>query len=304
MPELRTTKVFANGGTGQFIVQAPDRAHVQSALDQLVTHYREQTGGEMRPLAGVAEWPGDGDAGYLEAVQMAFAELQLQRNLAAGRATAPALPFVLECQSTSHLPAVGVYRWGGEQLLLSQASRQKQDESRQARRGTLWSGWMETLDPEGRFLDEANGLRYPHAEGIGENSSGRRQGYIGLVYADGNAMDRLVQELNSPEVCEAFSNLVDGSVRDACYQALREVCASEIAQARDALEKGNKPERLPADILLLGGTTSLFCCRLIAPSALPLELQRHSSALPESVKTVYPRRLGSSLQPEILTVAA
>jgi len=249
------TKVFANGGTGQFIVQAPDRAHVQKALDQLTAYYREQTGGEMRPLAGVAEWPSDGDSGYSRAVQAAFAELQLQRNFASKQATVPTLPFVLECQSTSHLPAVGVYRWGDERLVLSQASRLKREERRQARRSILWSGWMEfldeSLDSEGRFLKSADKLRPDTAEDIGEYA--RRTGYIGLVYADGNAMGRLVQELNSPEVCRAFSELVDGSVRDACYEALREVCAPEIWAARDARDEGKKVRPLPADILLLGG---------------------------------------------------
>ena len=48
------TKIFANGGTGQFVVQAPDRDHVRAALDRLTAYYREQTGGEVRPLAGVA----------------------------------------------------------------------------------------------------------------------------------------------------------------------------------------------------------------------------------------------------------
>jgi hypothetical protein len=253
-PGVHITKVFAAGGGGQFIAQAPDRAHVQRALDQLALDYLKKTGGEMRPLAGVAEWAGEDETGYRDAVNSAHKELRLRRSLASHRPTVPTLPFVLECQSTSHLPAVpGVYRWGDERLLLSRASQRKREESRQARHGILWSGWMESLDPDRRFLDRADDLRYPDAEGIGEHCSGRRRGYVGLIYADGNAMGRLVQELDSREVCKAFSELVDGSVRDACYEALREVCAPEIAAARAALARGENPGRLPADILLLGG---------------------------------------------------
>src|SRR5262249_15513582 len=55
-PGVSITQVFANGGTGQFVVEAPNHADVRSALDQLAAYYRQQTGGEMRPLAGVAEW--------------------------------------------------------------------------------------------------------------------------------------------------------------------------------------------------------------------------------------------------------
>src|SRR5262249_49868721 len=134
---------------------------------------------------------------------------------------------------------------------LSEASQFKREESRRSRRGILWSGWMEFLDSDGRFRDQADNLRYRDAEGIGDDS--RRKGYVGVVYADGNAMGRLVQEIDSRDVCKAFSELVDGSVRAACYEALRDVCASEIAAARDALARGSCPRRLPADILLLGG---------------------------------------------------
>jgi hypothetical protein len=243
--------VFANGGTGQFIVEAPDRAQVQRAVHELAAYYHEQTGGEVHVLTGIAEWPASTD--YRWAVQAAFEHLHWQRAVGAGRPSLTTLPLVLECQSTSHLPAVGVYRWGEEQLLLSEASRCKREESRYARRGMLWFGWMESLDPNGRFLDEADDLRCATTVEIGEYSSGRRKDYIGLIYADGNAMGRLVQELDSPEVCRAFSELVDGSIRDACYEALSHVCAQEIDQARKALESGEQPQPLPADILLLGG---------------------------------------------------
>jgi hypothetical protein len=66
-PSLRIQTIFANGGTGQFIVEAPDRAHVQEALDRLAAYYRQETGGEMWPLAGVAAWPETAD--YRSAVR-------------------------------------------------------------------------------------------------------------------------------------------------------------------------------------------------------------------------------------------
>jgi hypothetical protein len=258
-PNLRIQTVFANGGTGQFIVEAPDRAHVQEALDQLAAYYRQETGGEMWPLAGVAEWPEALD--YLSAVRAAFEHLRLQRNWGSRRPSIPTFPLVLECESTSHLPAVGVYPWGEEQLLLSQASQCKRNESWRARRGILWSGWMDYLDESlgsgGLFSENADALRPNTTVDIGKYA--QRKGYVGLIYADGNAMGRLVQELDSPEVCGAFSKLIDGSVREACYEALSAVCTAEIQAAHAALQAGYKPqegdelEPLPADILLLGG---------------------------------------------------
>lgn len=265
-------KIFANGGSGQFIVTASDRAAVEAALDALAAWYREQTGGEMDVVAGVAEWPEAGN--YQEAVAEAFEQLQLRRRLASGRPTVPTFPLMLECQSTSYLPAQpGVFVWGNERLILSQSSRLKRQESREARRGILWTEWMEFLDENdaNHLAEHAEQLRYPDAEGIAECSAGRRKGYIGLVYADGNAMGRLVQELDSPEVYQAFSELVDESIRQACYQALAEVCEGEIAAARQALSVGDRPCRLPADILLLGGDDLLVV--LPADRALRFALQ-------------------------------
>src|SRR5262249_23202947 len=74
--------------------------------------------------------------------------------------------------------------------------------------------------------------------------------YIGLIYADGNAMGRLVQELDSRETCATFSRLVDGSIREACYAALDDACAPEITAQR---QNPGTARELPADILLVGG---------------------------------------------------
>jgi hypothetical protein len=247
-------KVFANGGTGQFIVHAPDRKHVQKALDQLAQYYSQQTGGEMRLIAGFAEWPANSGTSYQQAVQTAFRHIQWQRQMGRGYATVATFPLVVECESTSYLPASGPYRWGGEQqLILSEASQLKREASREARRGMLWLGWLESLDANGAFVENNYDLRCKDAVTIGEYSRGRWRGYIGLIYADGNAMGRLVQELDSPEVCRAFSELVDGSIRDACYEALSKVCQAEIRQAKEDIADGIRPQQLPADILLLGG---------------------------------------------------
>lgn len=245
----RIEKVYANGGAAQFVVQAPDRAAVQQAVDTLAAYYAEQTGGEVRVLAGIAEWPGEQD--YQAAVQMAYTELQLRRNFAFGYQTAATLPIMQECESASHLPASGPYVWGGEQLILSDASRLKREESVRARRGVLWTDWIASLDlAEGALVDAAR-LRPKDTVTVGEYAE--RHGYIGLIYADGNAMGRLVQELDSKEVCRAFAELVDGSLREACYASLKHVLARECEWLRKCLAEEKTAGPLPADILLLGG---------------------------------------------------
>lgn len=290
----RLEKVFANGGTAQFMVEAASREAVQQAVDALAWYYSEQTAGEVRPLAALAAW--ESDQTYQAAVAMAYAELQLVRNLAYGRPSIPTLPIVHECESSSHLPAHGPFAWGGERLVLSEASRRKRQESVASRRGQLWTSWIESLNLPGDAEKLAPHLRPREITEIG--ASAKRGGYIGLVYADGNAMGKLVQELDSPEVCRAFSELVDGSLRDACYSALGSVLSQEVEAQRKRLQEGEKVGALPADILLLGGDDLLVV--LPAERALDFALEaskqfteltgERQQGLPESVREFFARR--------------
>jgi hypothetical protein len=250
--------IFANGGAAQFIVDAPDEQTVQHAIDALHRHYREQTGGEVRPIVAVQPWPDD--LSYRDASRAAFHRLQAQRNWAAGYATVPTFPLVLECESTSHLPAEGPFCWGGETRVISRACRLKYQETA-ARVGAgqcaVWHDWLHWLDQRdsaedrAKLQDHAGDLRCHGAEELGEQSS--KRGYVALVYADGNAMGRLVQELDDPGVCSQFSQLVDDGLRQACFEALAQACRPSINGAREVLRGGGSPEPLPADILLLGG---------------------------------------------------
>ena len=86
---------------------------------------------------------------------------------------------------------------------------------------------------------------------IGDSSSW--SGYIGLVYADGNAMGKIIKALDSPATYRQFSRIVDESIREACFTALNQVCESEINNVGEALKNRKPFESLPADILLLGG---------------------------------------------------
>jgi hypothetical protein len=141
--------------------------------------------------------------------------------------------------------------------MLSDASRRKREASRRPAEGTLWTGWMRHLsarDERWPGADDWPRLRAPDAVAL-EKARYRqrppaRKGYVGLVYADGNSMGRLVQELDSPAACKTFSEVVDGSVREACYQALGVACRHEIEAQRAT---PGTPRHLPADILLLGG---------------------------------------------------
>jgi hypothetical protein len=249
--------VFANGGTGQFVLHAEGPEVVEQAVKALACHYRDETGGEMRLVWGLAPWPADASVSYREAARDAYFQLRTVRETASAVHASPCLPLLHECSSTSYLPALTEpYRWGGESLLLSEAARLKREASRRAAEGTLWTGWMEDLARRGPWPEQDSWPRLRAGDAVALEKARKRKrpparkGYVGLVYADGNAMGRLVQELDSREACATFSQIVDESVRKACYRALGDICAGEIAAQRARPEN---PKPLPADILLLGG---------------------------------------------------
>ena len=95
-----------------------------------------------------------------------------------------------------------------------------------------------------------NKLRCESITDIGDRSS---RNHIGVVYADGNAMGKIVQALDRPETFRQFSRIVDESIREACFATLSQVFKPEVDNVREALEKHYSFEPLAADILLLGG---------------------------------------------------
>lgn len=266
----RVDKVYANGGSGQFLIRGASEEHVRSAVRQLNRQYREKTGGEVRLSSGLARF---GEArGYQEAVRAAHLQMRSQRETAFRCRSTPLLPFIKECRSASHLPACCGMPWGNEGvLLLSDASRRKRDAGRRSREAGVWREWMQHLAGSGPWPDENQWerLRCDDFNDMGEQAL--RRGYVGLIYADGNAMGRLVQELDSVEACRQFSDIVDSSIREACFVALASTCHREVARMREAAARNGPARSLPADVLLLGGDDLLVL--LPADRALPFALK-------------------------------
>jgi hypothetical protein len=269
LPADSVQVVYANGGTGQLIINQADCAAVEAAVAALARAYREATGDDARIVWGLVPWPEN--TPFKEASSAAHLQMRTWRETASANRCSPLFPLMLECSSTSHLPSLThSYYWGNEEpSMLSNAAIRKREESRRQGRRGIWLGWMVHLETGGQWPDENRWpwLRPQSAVEFEKARRGTRQaarrGYVGLVYADGNAMGRLVQETDSPETCQAFSTIVDDSIREACYHALTQVCAPEIAAIRE--EQSNGP--LPADILLLGGDDLL----VLLPADLALD---------------------------------
>ncbi|HID21648.1 MAG TPA: hypothetical protein EYP14_04520, partial [Planctomycetaceae bacterium] len=245
-------EVYANGGSAQFVINNVEEGEVRRACERVVARFMRDTAGDVRPVYGVARL--GNDQSYSVAVAKAHFELRSRREMS-GIVRVPALvPIMAECSSASHLPATGLYSIAGDEpRALSESSRVKEQRGRFAKEHGIWAEWMEHLAKSGRWPveDDWDRLRCDTSEEIGERASGHLEGYIGLVYADGNAMGRIVRQFDSPAVCRAFSKIVDGSIRQACFEALEQVCQPEIASVREPA--GGSLRSLPADILLLGG---------------------------------------------------
>jgi len=244
----RVEKIYANGGSAQFLVHSCDPATIKEACASIVHYIREQTGGEIGIVYGIA--PFIDDPSYPEAVRMARFQLRCQREFATYHQSASLIPIMMGCESDSDLPASCIGRDGD---ILSKSSYEKAEEGRRTRHYGLWSGWMQHLAHTGPWLAEEDWqeLRCQRTTEIGARSSW--DGYLGVVYADGNAMGKFVQAIDQRETFCQFSRIVDESIRDACFTALNQVLKPEIEEVRNTFEQQGHPEPLPADILLLGG---------------------------------------------------
>lgn len=262
-------QIYANGGSAQFVVHQCDENTVEKACKNMVQYVREQTSGEVRVAYGLALLKDE--ASYQAAVQMAHFRLRCHREFATCHRSASLMPTMMECESASHLPAAHIVAQGaGDTAMVSQASSEKERHGRDARRHGLWAGWMQHLADAKPWplKDQWNKLRCSDIEKIGDHS----RNYIGVVYADGNAMGKIVQALDRPETFHQFSKIVDESIREACFTALSQISQPEVDKVREALEHSDPHfEPLAADILLLGGDDLLVA--VPADRALDFALQ-------------------------------
>ena len=244
----RVDKIYANGGSAQFLVEASGIPTVREACASMVRYIREQTGGEVGVVYGIA--PFKDDVPYPEAARMARFQLRCQREFATSHRSASLIPIMMGCESAPDLPASCI---GQDGDILSKSSYEKAEEGRRTRHYGLWSGWMAHLARTGPWLAEEDWqeLRCERITEIGDRSSW--DGYLGVVYADGNAMGKFVQAIDQSGTFRQFSRIVDESIREACFSSLNQILKSEIEEVRNTFEQQGHLEPLPADILLLGG---------------------------------------------------
>ena len=250
--DLKEVKmVFSRGGSAQCIVKA-DQQILKRCLRELEGLFINKTAGGLRLIWGMDEYNGNN---YPEALRNAHLDSECQRE------EKPFLPtsqlhtgYIRECDSCSKM-AIRITQDKDEQRLLCSECYLKLAYNLNARDG-LW-------DELSVFLRQKQvaAERPDNFEQIGDQCKARK-GYTALIYADGNAIGKIIKQIGSKREYQFFSNTVEGSIRKACKESIYETFFKDVKK---------HPSILPAEVLLLGGDDLLVY--LTAESAFPFAIK-------------------------------
>jgi hypothetical protein len=226
--------VYVGGGMGQFIIDAPgDR--IDRCMQELVELFSRETKGGIQVLYGKSPLEKDN---YHHALRSAMYEMEVQYEEQAVKPFSPVhTGLVRECMSCSGMAAILQPQFD-ETRILCDICWQKADYGKRKAKNRLWTELEIKFKRKGIEVEQP-----PDFETIGELCSAKK-GYTALVYADGNCMGKIVDQIKTEEQFEFFSNTVEDSIKEACYEALYEVFFSQT---------GKKHAMLPAVVLMLGG---------------------------------------------------
>ncbi|MDA3895150.1 MAG: hypothetical protein PF482_03260 [Desulfobacteraceae bacterium] len=228
--------IFSGGGSAQFIVKA-DQQKLKRCLRELESLFSEKTAGGLRLIWGAVEYDG---SNYPEALRNAHLESESQRE------ENPFIPtsqlhtgYIRECDSCSKMAShiLPPNTDDQSQQLLCNECHTKVKYNSEARMGL----WKELSD----FLNQKHirAQRPDNFEQIGDQCKVRK-GYTALIYADGNSMGKIIRQIKNQDDFQFFSNTVEASLRDACFESIEETFFKDMK---------NPTSILPAEILLLGG---------------------------------------------------
>ncbi len=222
--------VFSGGGAGQFIIEA-ELSILESAMKAVQSLFSRESKGGLKVLFGISEYNEDN---YAQSLDRAFIQLKKMKD------EKPLIPctllhtgFVRECDSCAGMGSQ-YSQYADETRLLCDVCATK---VHWGKKKGLWKHFSDFLRTKDVDLDQFQ--RPKTFEEIGECSRGRK-GYTALIYADGNAMGKLIKQIKNKSDFQFFSQVVDEAITQACHEALYENCL---------------PVRgvVPANILLLGG---------------------------------------------------
>lgn len=233
IPAHKVAKIYANGGSAQFIVSRVDESTLKTALEKVAEHVSRKMSGMSSLVWGISPI----GKHFQTAMHKAQANLAMQRDQADQPRSSTHTPFSKECQSCSRNPAVAVDIDGGWLCSACSAKREKRDH-----RIGIWQEFNEFLRREKHVQNDAQIERPNDFTEIGQACNGN---YMGIVYADGNSIGRLIREIDTKDRFKNFAEIIDSSIKQACFGALAKVFHQYLI--------AGEVKKIPVDLLLLGG---------------------------------------------------
>lgn len=240
-------EVFFGGGGGQFIA-ATEKGKLETCMKGLQKFFYDASKGDMLLLYGISNYS---EATYKESLANAHMDLKRKKDeesLVSN--TILHTGFIRECESCAGM-ASEYSDYAGEERLLCQVCAKKVKEGKEK---GLWKDFADFLAMKGMRIHD--GMMPVTFEEIGERCE-KKRGYTALVYADGNAMGKLVKAIDSKERFRLFSKTVEYAITTACHESLHKNCPLS-------------DKKIPAAILLLGGDDLLVY--LTAETAFPFAI--------------------------------
>ncbi|RMD60551.1 hypothetical protein D6833_09510 [Candidatus Parcubacteria bacterium] len=261
--------VYAAGGSTLIIV--PDEETAERAIRAVERLYREKT--IAASITGVKVPISDEELQRQFGLKVRWAghQLRVRKAEKGWSRTLPVAPYMHFCDACAQLPAVHYDPDRDE--LICRACKIKRPTSDEARR-ELWeklkgvtreappdapSTWGDLLRAT---VDDTAHEKYRSPDDFdGIGNSAKRQGYIALIYADGNRMGQVLEQLNTVEEYSRFARLVDDLLLRVTYREL----AKQI-QAR--------PDQPFFEVLMAGGDDLMIVTTPDVAFALAIEVAR------------------------------
>jgi hypothetical protein len=244
------TTVYAHGGSGLFVVE-----HHHAAAAQLAVQREYARATECASVSGaIAELPATGADGDIHSVWRLLAHrLRSAKDRNPEAAELTSHPLMRPCEACG--TRCSAIRWSGpegEQRICGSCNLKRERDKRI--RDHDIPGWLRNPTAAGedaplweRLLDGLRGRSFPLGSDLTRPEDfdklaaiSRPEGYMGLIYADGDGIGRELEQLRALSDIERFARAVDGAAQQAVVTAI----------ARHLQPSG---DTFPFDVLLLGG---------------------------------------------------
>jgi len=229
----RVKKVYANGGSGQFILSDCDEKDIECVGQKLECLYTENTKGGANLLWAYAPYSSPENE-YQEALELAYYNMIVKRESQSFLWPPVHMPYYKDCKSCSNGIATIKSNEEDDEWLCEVCNSKRKSSKNLG----LWRDLCKYLKKATLTYDECIKLRPNDFQEIGAFS--RKLGYIGVVYADGNSMSKHIKSIDTNDNFKSFSDIIDNAIKKACFHALEKYCSEERGV-------------IPAQILILGG---------------------------------------------------